>query len=72
MLPIAILNIVVWGLLMISTLQFVHTINKRYRNQFNQAKCKLMLFLTLFSLSFILRGTWDLTQNFVDIDFRSP
>lgn len=61
-LPIAVLNLVIWALLLATTLFFVRTINKRFGAAFRPARIKLLLFMTLFSLSFGLRGSWDIAQ----------
>lgn len=60
-LELAIANIVVWVFLAISTFAFVSMLNKRFGSeQFHGPKCSLFGFLSVFSLSFFVRGTWDL------------
>ena len=59
-LPLAILNFVVWVMLLYATCTFVHMLNKRFGEQeFSGPKCKLRTFLSVFSLSFFVRGSWD-------------
>jgi len=62
-LPLGVANIVVWLLLIISTTIFLHMINQRFGKEFKQAKRKLIVFLSLFSLSFGLRGAWDIAAG---------
>ena len=63
-LEIAIFNLVVWALLVLATLSFYDQIKGRFNGKsFKCAVAKLFLYLTLFSLSFGLRGTWDLYQS---------
>ena len=58
-LPLGILNVVVWAALCWSTCSFVSMINKRFGRDFQNAKCKLFTVLFLFSMSFLIRATWD-------------
>jgi len=59
--PLAYLNIIVWALLAVTTISFIIMINKRFGDkEFGAPKCKLIAFLSVFSISFFLRGTWDL------------
>ena len=55
------MNIMVWVLLGFTTFSFVRMLNKRFgESRFSGAKCKFFIFLTVFSLSFAIRGSWDL------------
>jgi len=64
----AILYIVVWIFLFVSTWSFIVMLNKRFGEaKFTGPKCKLIGFLSVFSLSFFVRGTWDLIAPFVSI-----
>ena len=58
-LPLAILNLIVWVFLALSTCSFVNMINRRFGKDFANAKCKLFSVLTVFSLSFLIRASWD-------------
>jgi len=63
-LEIAVFNLIVWALLVAATLSFYDQIKRRFNGKsFKNAIRKLFLYLTLFSLSFGLRGTWDLYQS---------
>ena len=69
-LPLAILNVIVWVFLTLSTCSFVRMINKRFGRDFANAKCKLFSVLTVFSLSFLIRASWDFYIQFhPDKDF---
>ena len=59
-LPLGILNLTVWIFLCWSTCSFVSMINKRFGSDFSDAKCNLFTALALFSVSFLIRATWDL------------
>ena len=64
---LAISNIVVWFLLLLATFSFVSMLNKRFGEaEFSGPKCKLYIFLGVFSLSFFVRGTWDLAVYYAD------
>lgn len=55
------MNVAVWILLSVSTCSFVQMLNKRFgEEEFSGPKCRLIIFLAVFSLSFFIRGTWDL------------
>ena len=69
-LVLAISNILVWFLLLLATCSFVSMLNKRFGEaEFSGPKCKLFFFLSVFSLSFFVRGTWDLFIHFWDVEF---
>ncbi len=71
-LELAIANIVVWIVLSICTFSFVSMLNKRFgSDEFRGPKCKLLCFLSLFSLSFFVRGTWDLVLYHWPIEFAN-
>ena len=58
---LSILNIVVWLMLIITTCSLVRMLNRRFGEaEFAGPKCKFFTFLGVFSLSFFIRGTWDL------------
>lgn len=58
---LAIFNIVVWFMLALSTFVFVRMLNNRFgETEFTGPKIKFFTFLTVFSLSFAIRGSWDL------------
>ena len=70
-LVLAISTIVVWFLLTLATCSFVSMLNKRFGEaEFTGPKRKLLAFLCVFSLSFFVRGTWDLFIHFWDIEFN--
>lgn len=57
---LAIMNVIVWILLSVSTLSFVRMLNKRFgEKEFSGPKRRLIFFLVIFSLSFFVRGAWD-------------
>ena len=59
-LPIGFLNLIVWGLLMVSTISFVKQINERFAgHEYKTVKNKLVSILVIFSMSFLLRGMWN-------------
>lgn len=65
---LSIANLFVWFLLALTTCSFVSMLNKRFGEEhFRTHKCKLILFLSVFSLSFFVRGTYDLV-----ITVRTP
>ena len=71
-LELAIANIVVWVFLAISTFSFVSMLNKRFgEKEFYGPKFKLLCFLSVFSLSFFVRGTWDLVLYHWSIEFKN-
>jgi len=58
---LAVSNIIVWILLFAATCSFVRMLNKRFgERKFSGPKCKFFIFLTVFSVSFLVRGTYDL------------
>ena len=58
---LALLNIIVWALLAFLTYVFVRMLNNRFgESEFAGPKCKFITFLIVFSLSFAIRGSWDL------------
>ena len=58
-------NIFVWLLLALATCSFISMLNKRFGEaEFSGPKCKLYVFLSVFSLSFFVRGTWDLIIHY--------
>ena len=69
---LAICNIIVWIMLGGTTFTFVRMLNKRFGEaEFSGPKCKFFTFLSVFSLSFAIRGTWDLGIYFDPIDIDS-
>ena len=65
-------NICVWLLLSLATCSFVRMLNKRFGEaEFSGPKCKLYIFLSVFSLSFFVRGTWDLYLYYSPNDIGS-
>ena len=47
-------------------------INKRFGSDFANAKCKLFVTLSLFSISFLIRASWDLWIKWhPDMDLQS-
>lgn len=63
--PIGVLNIVLWMLLMYSTLRFISQIRQRFGTQYRKAIIKLTIILVLFSVAFLFRGFFDLWVTFV-------
>ena len=69
---LAILNIIVWILLAYTTFLFVRMLNRRFgEDEFSGPKCKFFTFLFVFSLSFAIRGLWDLGILIHPVDFRT-
>ena len=63
---LALANIVVWIILAFSTVSFIRMLNKRFGEQeFAGPKCRLIFFLSVFSLSFFVRGAYDLVATFL-------
>ena len=57
----AILNLVLWVILASATCIFVRMLNQRFgEKEFAGPKCRLFFFLSVFSLSFFVRGSYDL------------
>ena len=68
----ALLNIFVWILLFLTTCSFVRMLNKRFgEKEFAGPKCKLFFFLCVFSLSFFIRGSWDLVVTTTHLNFEN-
>ena len=71
-LELAISNIFVWILLILATCSFVSMLNKRFGEaEFTGPKRKLIIYLCVFSLSFFVRGSYDLVIYFWKIDWKS-
>lgn len=71
-LELALSNIFVWILLILVTWSFVSMLNKRFGEaEFTGPKRKLILFLSVFSLSFFVRGTYDLLVYFLHFEMKS-
>ena len=71
--PLAILNILLWIILMAATLTFVRMLNMRFgEKEFSGPKCQLFIFLCVFSLSFLVRGSWDIYTVYRDEEFENP
>ena len=69
-LGLSLLNILLWIVLVITNRSFVSMLNKRFGEaEFNGPKCKLLIFLIVFSLSFFIRGAWDLVMSIQPIEF---
>ena len=64
LLPISVLNILTWILLLASTLILMRIMNKRFGDSYRASQIKLIIYLSVFSLSFLLRGVWDIIQNY--------
>ena len=70
---LAILNVMVWIALTVATCTFIQKINKRFGEaEFNGPKLKLKFYLAVFSLSFFVRGTWDLAITIKPIVWDDP
>ena len=68
---LSISNIVVWVMLLISTFSFLSMLNKRFgEEEFKGPKNKLRIFLAIFSLSFLIRGTWDAVLSMYGFDLH--
>jgi len=64
--PLAISNVIVWILLAVSTCTFVVMLRRRFaESEFSGPRRKLIGFLSVFSLSFFVRATWDLVAEAV-------
>jgi len=57
---IGVLNILLWTLLMFSTIKFILQIRQRFGTQYGQATWRLTFVLFIFSMAFLLRGTFDI------------
>jgi len=64
LLPISVLNILTWIMLLTSTLLLMRMMNKRFGDSYRDSQIKLIIYLSVFSLSFLLRGVWDIVQNY--------
>jgi hypothetical protein len=60
LLPISVLNILTWLLLLSSTLILMRMMNTRFGDSYRASQIKLIIYLSVFSISFLLRGVWDL------------
>ena len=60
LLPISVLNILTWIMLLSSTLILMRMMNKRFGDSYRESQIKLIIYLSVFSLSFLLRGVWDI------------
>jgi hypothetical protein len=61
--PIIIANFLNMGLLILVVIKFLHELNKRFGNSYKRAKYTVTVYMLLFSLSFMLRGTTDIMQK---------
>lgn len=68
LLPISVLNILTWLLLLSSTLILMRMINTRFGDSYRESQIKLIIYLSVFSISFLLRGVWDIVQNYKKMD----
>ena len=64
LLPISVLNILTWLLLLSSTLILMKMMNTRFGDSYRDSQVKLIIYLSVFSISFLLRGVWDIVQNY--------
>jgi len=64
LLPISVLNILTWLLLLSSTLILMKMMNTRFGDSYRDSQVKLIIYLSVFSISFLLRGIWDIVQNY--------
>jgi hypothetical protein len=39
-------------------------INTRFGDSYRESQIKLIIYLSVFSISFLLRGVWDIVQNY--------
>ena len=61
---LAVLNIIIWVVLAATTITFVVMLKRRYAAaEFASPRRKLIGFLSVFSWSFFVRGTWDLVAS---------
>ena len=65
-LTLGILNIILWALLLVSSLYFFKMLNQRFGEKFKSAKLHLMIVITFFSISFLIRSLWDLIIPYTD------
>ena len=67
---LAIINIIIWVLLAATTCTFIVMLRRRFSAaEFSSPRHKLVGFLSVFSISFFVRGTWDiLTQTSLNFD----
>jgi hypothetical protein len=68
LLPISVLNFITWILLLSSTLILMRIMNTRFGDSYRVSQIKLIIYLSVFSLSFLLRGIWDIVQNYKKMD----
>lgn len=68
LLPISVLNFITWILLLSSTLILMRIMNTRFGDSYRASQIKLIIYLSVFSLSFLLRGIWDIVQNYKKMD----
>ena len=61
------MNVLVWILLIISTVTFVIMLTRRFAQaEFSGPRRKLIGFLSVFSLSFMVRAAWDIVAHFFE------
>ena len=63
LIPISVLNFVTWLLLLVSTMSLRQILKKRFGDTYTFAQRKLVIYLSVFSLSFLLRGIFDAVQK---------
>ena len=59
-LTLGILNIILWALLLASSLYFFKMLNQRFGEKFKSAKLHLKIVMLFFSISFLIRSLWDI------------
>lgn len=64
LLPISMLNLLTWLLLLSSTLILMKMMSSRFGDSYRDSQVKLIIYLSVFSISFLLRGVWDIVQNY--------
>jgi hypothetical protein len=42
--------------------------NTRFGDSYRASQIKLIIYLSVFSISFLLRGVWDIVQNYKKMD----
>lgn len=68
LIPISLLNLIVWLLLTVSTYYLVRKWRERYGNNYQRnVQCKLMTYLQVFGLSYFIRGVYDTIQYFASV-----
>ena len=66
-------NVIVWIALTVVTIIFIKMLNKRFgEEEFNGPKRRLKFYLAIFSLSFCVRGSWDIAISVNPITWNDP